>query len=221
MLRRVVAGSALGFRSLERSRGLSASPGKGRALAHGDPLDLDELLPQVERFTLDELIPALARGGALSMDERQAIAARCSRYSGLSAQAFLDHSLAVPTSFFWKELLRGKGLTVGRLDSRYRGLEVEDAGERPDFDPALTSWNHSFTPAINHYLRDVLGIETELEYWRMRMAKFNSITEQLKARDCKIVLGVLGAAKSRVLKKWKQLDNQITDANNEAKDNVK
>lgn len=128
-------------------------------------LDLDELLPLVERFTLDELIPALARGGALSGDERQAIAALCSRYSGLSVQAFLDHSLAVPTSYFWKELLRGKGLTVGRLDSRYRGLEVEDAGERPDFDPALTSWNHSFTPAINHYLRDVLGVETDLEYW--------------------------------------------------------
>ncbi len=53
------------------------------------------------------------------------------------------------------------------------------------------------------------------------MAKFNSITEQLKGRECKVVLGVLGAAKSRVLKRWKLLDNSITDANNEAKDNVK
>ena len=53
------------------------------------------------------------------------------------------------------------------------------------------------------------------------MAKFNAITEQLKGRECKVVLGVLGAAKSRVLKRWKLLDNSITDANNEAKDNVK
>ena len=65
------------------------------------------------------------------------------------------------------------------------------------------------------------GPETELEYWRSRMAKFNSITEQLKGRECKVVLGVLTAAKSRVLKRWKLLDNSITDANNEAKDNVK
>ena len=32
---------------------------------------------------------------------------------------------------------------------------------------------------------------------------------------------MLSAAKSRVLKRWKLLDNSITDANNEAKDNVK
>ena len=68
---------------------------------------------------------------------------------------------------------------------------------------------------------DDSGPESELEYWRTRMAKFNSITEQLRGRECKVVLGVLGAAKSRVLKRWKLLDNGITDANNEAKDNVK
>jgi dynein heavy chain len=68
---------------------------------------------------------------------------------------------------------------------------------------------------------DDAGPETELDYWRNRMAKFNSITEQLKGRECKVVLGVLSAAKSKVLKRWKLLDNGITDANNEAKDNVK
>jgi dynein heavy chain len=68
---------------------------------------------------------------------------------------------------------------------------------------------------------DDAGPETELEYWRTRMAKFNAITEQLRGRECKVVLGVLLAAKSRVLKRWKLLDNSITDANNEAKDNVK
>ena len=73
----------------------------------------------------------------------------------------------------------------------------------------------------NRHEGDEAGPETELEYWRTRMAKFNSITEQLKGRECKVVLGVLTAAKSRVLKRWKLLDNSITDANNEAKDNVK
>ena len=72
----------------------------------------------------------------------------------------------------------------------------------------------------NNNIEDI-GPRGELEYWRTRMAKFNAITEQLRGRECKVVLGVLGAAKSRVLKRWKLLDNSITDANNEAKDNVK
>lgn len=65
------------------------------------------------------------------------------------------------------------------------------------------------------------GPDTELDYWRTRMGKFNSVTEQLKFKDCKTVLAVLTQARSRVLKKWRTLDNAITDAANEAKDNVK
>jgi carboxypeptidase C (cathepsin A) len=90
---------------------------------------------------------------------------RYARYSGLEVPVVLQYNLAVPTSFFWKELLRDQGYTVGRLDSRYRGTDRADSGTSPDFDPALTSWNHAFAPAINHYLRDVLEYETDLQYW--------------------------------------------------------
>lgn len=127
--------------------------------------DLEELLPEVEQFTISELMPALARGGSLDPARRSELAQRVARYSGLSEAAVLNHNLAVPTGFFWKELLRDRGLTVGRLDSRYRGVDRADAGERYDYDPALTAWNHAFTPAINHYVRDVLGYETDLQYW--------------------------------------------------------
>lgn len=70
----------------------------------------------------------------------------------------------VGTSLFWKELLRDEGMTVGRLDSRYKGFDRMEAGERYDFDPALTSWNHAFAPAFNHYAKNVLGFETDLTY---------------------------------------------------------
>lgn len=127
--------------------------------------DLEQLLPEVEQFTLDQLIPALTRGGSLDEQRRRDIAQRVAAYSGVSQNAVLNHNLAMPTGFFWKELLRDRGLTVGRLDSRYRGIDRADAGERYDYDPALTAWNHAFTPAINYYLRDVLGVETDLQYW--------------------------------------------------------
>lgn len=127
--------------------------------------DLEELLPEVERFTLDELLPALARGGSLPSPRRSELTERFARYSGLATAAVREHGCRVPTSFFWKELLRDEGLTIGRLDSRYRGIDRQDAGTRPEFDPSLTAWNHAFAPAINHYLRDVLGYQTDLQYW--------------------------------------------------------
>lgn len=126
--------------------------------------DLDDLLPMVEEFTVNEYLPAVARGGSISSEERNAIAESVSRYSGIDKQHVLNHNLTLPTSFFWKELLRDEGITVGRLDSRYRGIDRQDAGNSYDHDPALTSWNHSFSPAINYYLREELGYETDLQY---------------------------------------------------------
>lgn len=68
---------------------------------------------------------------------------------------------------------------------------------------------------------DNSGPDTELEFWRTRMAKFNSITEQLTGRECKLVLGVCGNARTKNHRVWKELDIAVTDAANEAKDNVK
>jgi carboxypeptidase C (cathepsin A) len=126
--------------------------------------DLSDILPEVEAFTIDELIPALAKGGFIDESKRKQIAAKMSRYSGLSEKIILQHNLAVPTQFFWKELLREKGFTVGRLDSRYLGIDRQLAGNSPDYNSELTSWLHSFTPAINYYLRDVLKFKTDLQY---------------------------------------------------------
>ncbi len=127
-------------------------------------LELAALLAEVEKFTLDEYLPALSRGGFLADEQRSEIARQVARYSGLSEEFVLDHNLAIPSSAFWKELLRDQGYTIGRLDSRYLGVDRKNAGGRPDYSPALTSWNHAFAPAINHYLRDELGYETDLQY---------------------------------------------------------
>src|SRR5690606_29711026 len=99
---------------------------------------LEDLLSEVEDYTINTLLPAMAMGGFLEPSKRDEIATQMSRYSGLKKEVLLQHNLAVPTSFFWKELLRDQSLTVGRLDSRYRGIDRQDAGERYDHDPALT-----------------------------------------------------------------------------------
>jgi len=126
--------------------------------------DLYDLLPKVEEFTINQYLPALAKGAWLPADEKQAIAEQVARYSGISVESVLQSNLDVDTAFFWKELLRHEGHTVGRLDSRYKGLDRKDVGVRPDFNSELTSWLHSFTPAINYYLREELGFKTDVSY---------------------------------------------------------
>lgn len=125
---------------------------------------LAAFLPEVEEFTINELLPAMARGNFLTEQKKKEIAAKMARYSGISEKVILRYNLDVSTNFFWKELLRDKGFTVGRLDSRYKGIDKNDGGERPDYNAELTSWLHSFTPAINMYLRNELNYKTDLKY---------------------------------------------------------
>lgn len=125
---------------------------------------LEQLLPEIEKFTIDEYVPAMVRAGSLSQPEKQQIAKTVARYSGISEKVILQNNLDIATSLFWKELLREKGYTVGRLDSRYLGLDKSDGGVRPDFNSELTSWLHSFTPAINHYIRNDLNYKTDVKY---------------------------------------------------------
>jgi carboxypeptidase C (cathepsin A) len=128
--------------------------------------DLTEMLPEVEKFTIDELLPAMSRGGFLEDAKRKEIAAKMARYSGLSEKVLLQNNLDVPLGYFWKELLRDReGVTVGRLDSRYKGIDKAEAGDSPDFNAELTSWLHSFTPAINMYQRNEMNYKTDLKYY--------------------------------------------------------
>lgn len=126
--------------------------------------DLYDFLPEVEEFTVNKLIPAVIKGGSIDPAERDAIATQYAKYSGLSKKVILEHNLQVPTNFFWKELLRDEGMTIGRLDSRYKGFDLEGTGSRPDFDPALSSWNHAFAPSFQVYVREHLNYKTDLTY---------------------------------------------------------
>ncbi|WP_339840353.1 carboxypeptidase [uncultured Maribacter sp.] len=127
--------------------------------------DLLDILPESEAYTINQLIPALAKGGFLDASEKDAVADKMAYYSGLKKQDILEQNLTVPTSFFWKNLLKDKnGYTIGRLDSRYLGIDKQLAGMQPDYNSELTSWLHSFTPAINYYLQEELNFKTDVKY---------------------------------------------------------
>ena len=127
--------------------------------------DLIEILPEVEKYAIETLMPALAKGGFISENEKLQVAKKMSYYSGLSEKSILQNNLNVSTSFFWKDLLRDKtGQTIGRLDSRYLGIDKTESGNSPDYNAELTSWMHSFTPAINYYIKNHLNFKTDVKY---------------------------------------------------------
>ncbi|MES2336754.1 MAG: peptidase S10 [Pseudomonadota bacterium] len=107
---------------------------------------------------------ALLKGNALSPDERASVRRDLSRYTGIS-EAYLDQAdLRVTPARFYKELLRDRGLTVGRLDSRYTGRDFDAAGETPDNDPSFYGIDGGYTAAINAYTRGDLKFSTDRSY---------------------------------------------------------
>ena len=123
-----------------------------------------EILDEVEEFTIQELIPALAKGGFLQADKKKDIVEKMSYYSSIDETVYLQNNLELPFNAFWKTLKIEDGFTVGRLDSRYMGLDAKEAGVRPDYNSELTSWLQSFKPAINDYLKNELNYKTDLQY---------------------------------------------------------
>ncbi|MDB4293131.1 carboxypeptidase [Maribacter sp.] len=127
--------------------------------------DLTEILPESEAYTINTLIPALAKGGYIGETEKNAVAEKMAYYSGISKKEILDLNLVLPTRYFWKNLLKEKsGYTIGRLDSRYLGIDKQLSGSSPDYNSEITSWLHSFTPAINYYIQEELNFKTDIKY---------------------------------------------------------
>ncbi len=125
---------------------------------------LREVLDEAEAFATGDFALALNKGGWLSQAERDAVAANMARLTGLSVDYIKNSNLRIDRQRFRKELLRSRGLTVGRLDSRYTGTDRDSAGEDIEFDPAMAHWNGPFTGAVNRYFTEELKISTDMPY---------------------------------------------------------
>lgn len=125
---------------------------------------LREVLDEVEAFALAEYATALMKGAKLPQEEAQGIAQKLSRYTGLSPEYIVRTRLRVNIYRFVKELLREEGRTVGRLDSRFKGIDRDDAGEQFEFDPSYATIQGPYTATLNQYVREELKFESDLPY---------------------------------------------------------
>jgi carboxypeptidase C (cathepsin A) len=126
--------------------------------------DLQATLREVEAWASTDYTVALARGTVLAAPERRAVAERLARYTGLNREVVEQNDLRIEIQRFCKSLLRADDRTVGRLDSRFTGLDSSAASERPDFDPSLAAIRPPYTAAFNDYVRRELGFSSDLPY---------------------------------------------------------
>ncbi|MGA9828610.1 MAG: peptidase S10, partial [Rhodanobacteraceae bacterium] len=128
------------------------------------PAQLAPFLDEVRTFARGPYAQALAKGQGLPKAEEDVIAARLHGYIGLSVQYLEEANLRVDASRFRKELLRGERRTLGRYDARYEGIDVDAAGERPEYDPSDTAISDAFTAAFHAYLAGQLHYTSDLDY---------------------------------------------------------
>ena len=132
-------------------------------------MTLREFLDEVEEFALGEYWSALAQGDLIDDESRKAVGEKLAAYTGLDAK-FIDHyDLRIHIMRFCKELLRDQHRTVGRIDSRYKGIDRVKAGNVLEADPSIDSTGGVAASALNTYLRDEIGLDTEEVYNIMGM----------------------------------------------------
>jgi carboxypeptidase C (cathepsin A) len=136
----------------------------GRLAKKHQARQLREVLDEVEGFALGRYWSALARGSELDDKERSRVAAKLAEYTGLPADYVERYDLRIHIHRFCKELLRDQRRTVGRLDSRFTGIDRVADGDNLENDPAHDQIGGAFTATLNHYVRQELGFENDAFY---------------------------------------------------------
>lgn len=135
--------------------------------------DIRTFLNEVEKWVEEEYVGALSLGDRLPEDRRKKILDAMERYTGLS-RAWLDHAnLRINIHQFTKELCRDEMRTVGRLDSRFKGMDKDGVDDTPEFDPSMAAIRPPFTSVLNTYFRTELGYESDVEYHILRGLEWN------------------------------------------------
>jgi carboxypeptidase C (cathepsin A) len=125
---------------------------------------IDRVVAAAEQFALGEYTSALMKGDRIGEDERRRTVEQLARFTGLSPQYIEQTNMRVEIQRFDKELLRAQRRTVGRLDSRFVGIDRDAATEEPEMDPSYSSIFGEYTAAVNDWVRRGLKFESDLPY---------------------------------------------------------
>jgi carboxypeptidase C (cathepsin A) len=154
---------------------------------------LHGFLDEVREFALDVYAPALLRGSALPADRKRAVAEQLHAYTGLPVDALMARDLRIEQGWYSKTVLGQPGRTIGRLDARYVGPDMDPHSVTQQRDPSYDAILGPFSAAVNDWLRGHLKFTSDDEYavlslkvnqsWRWRHNKrlgYVNTTEELR-----------------------------------------
>ena len=129
------------------------------------PPALKPFLAEVEKFAMGEYMTALLQGSELSDADRNAMAEKLHNYTGLPLDYLVRSNLRVVGGDFSKELKLDEATTIGRLDTRFQGPDIDPLSESTEYDPQSDAISSAWTSAINDYLRKDLKYGFQSTYW--------------------------------------------------------
>jgi carboxypeptidase C (cathepsin A) len=126
--------------------------------------DMNRARQESEQFASIEYTQALAKGDALSPQERQKTIDQLARFTGLTKEVIDEANLRINVQKFTHYLLIDQKLRVGRLDARYTGPDPNGLLDTPFYDPTGAATGPPFTSVFNNYLRTELGYKVDMPY---------------------------------------------------------
>jgi carboxypeptidase C (cathepsin A) len=117
-----------------------------------------------EAFVDDEYLGALHAGSRLSKAARRRVAGRIAQLTGLAPALVEEKNLRISDQTFFVELLRDRGLIVGRLEARVTGPMAASRSHDWEFDPGIEAIVAPYTMAAHAYMSESLGVDTQARY---------------------------------------------------------
>ena len=127
-------------------------------------LTIEQVAQKAREFAHGDYAQALEKGDALTPAEYQKIVQEIARFTGLSPKYIEETDLRISPFRWFKELERDKRKTIGRLDSRFEGIDVDAAGERVEYDPSEASYEGAFVATFHDYTRRELKWDSDGYY---------------------------------------------------------
>jgi carboxypeptidase C (cathepsin A) len=123
------------------------------------PADVYAFLDEVRDFTENEYVPALFKGSRLSDADKKAVATKLANYTGTDTDYWMRANLRVTNSEFFAEMLRETGEVVGRLDSRYKGINMDGISQTGSYDPQSAAISPAYITGFMDYFYNTLKVD--------------------------------------------------------------